>query len=186
MADMNRILKIADGLDVEPLRDALQAQPELWNQNTARTAHPDSPHHELSDIWARFAGPGVNGGEPHESIWYPCADLLPIRDLVYPLMSGVHGDQLGGVLITKIPAGKACKPHSDPGWHARFYEKFAVQIDADPRQEFCCEGESLVTKPGDLFWFDNSFTHWVTNPTEFDRITAIVCIRSDLFKGARA
>lgn len=182
---MNHIRKIAEGLDVAPLRAALLAHPELWDQHTARTENPASPHHGLSDIWARFAGPGVNGGEPHESVWYPQADLLPIRDLVYPLMSMVHGDQLGGVLITKIPAGRECKPHSDPGWHARFYEKFAVQVDADPGQAFHFEGESLVTKPGDLFWFDNSFTHWVTNPTEHDRITAIVCIRSDLFKGAR-
>lgn len=182
---MNHIRKIDEGIDIAPLRAALEAHPELWNQNTARTAHPQSPHRELSDIWARFAAPGVDGAAPHESVWYPAADLLPIREIAYPLMARVHGDQLGGVLITKIPAGKSCKPHSDPGWHARWYEKFAVQVQADPRQEFCFDNEALVTAPGDLFWFDNAHVHWVTNPTEFDRITAIFCIRSDLFRGNR-
>lgn len=176
---MSKIVLIAEGMDVMPLRVALLAHPELWDQHTARTEHPDSPHYGLSDIWARFAAPGENGGTPHQSAWYPAADLLPVREMVYPLMSLVQGDQLGGVLITKIPAGKECRPHVDHGWHARHYQKFAIQVDADPGQAFHFDGESLVTKPGDLFFFDNAFTHWVTNPTAHDRITMIVCIKTD-------
>lgn len=170
---------IRDGVDVDALRAALVANPQLWDQHTARTAHPDSPHHGLSDIWARFAPPGVDGGQPHDAIWYPAAEVLPIRELVYPLMSELQGDRLGGVLITKIPAGRMCRPHVDRGWHAGYYQKFGVQIDAAPGQAFCFEAASLVTRPGDVFWFDNAFTHWVTNPTPHDRITAIVCIKTD-------
>lgn len=173
-----KIKKILDGVNVAPLLWALQAHPELWDQNKSRTEPGDSPHHGLSDIWARYAEPGVDGSQPHESVWYPCADLLPVRELVYPLVGFVHGDRLGGVLITKIPAGQECKPHTDPGWHARYYEKFAVQVQSAPGQRFCFDGESLETKPGDVFWFDNSHTHWVTNPTAYDRITLIVCIKT--------
>lgn len=176
---MSRIKLVATGVDVRPMLAALQAHPELWDQHPARTENPSSPHHGLSDIWARFAASGVDGSLAHESVWYPCADSLPIRGLVYPLMSLVHGDRLGGVLITKIPAGKQCKPHSDQGWHARYYKKFAVQLAADPGQAFHFEGEHLVTKPGDVFSFDNAFTHWVTNPTPHDRITVIACIKTD-------
>jgi len=174
-----KIKHLASGINVAPMLWALQSHPELWDQNTARTEHPSSPHHGLSDIWARFAEPGVDGSQPHDSVWYPCADLMPVRDLVYPLMSMVQGDHLGGVLITKIPAGKMCKPHTDPGWHARRYQKFGIQIQSHPRQAFHFDGESLVTMPGDLFWFDNSFKHWVTNDSDQDRITMIVCIRTD-------
>jgi hypothetical protein len=39
-----------------------------------------------------------------------------------------------GVLITRIKPGQICKPHTDPGWHARYYDKFAVQIEAAPEQ----------------------------------------------------
>lgn len=176
---MSKIALVMEEVDVSGMRDALYAHPELWDENTARTEHENSPHHGLSDIWARFAEPGTNGGEAHKAVWYPCADLMPIRELVYPLMSLVNGDELGGVLITKIPAGKSCKPHIDNGWHARYYQKFAIQIDADTSQAFCFDGEELVTKPGDVFFFDNSHTHWVTNPTENDRITIIACIRTD-------
>lgn len=176
---MTPIKLLSSGINVAPMLWALQEHPEFWNQNRMRTESPDSPHHGLSDIWARYAAPGVDGSQPHESVWYPCADLMPARELVYPLMSAIGGDQLGGVLITKIPPGKTCKPHSDPGWHARHYQKFAIQIQSHPKQAFHFEGATLVTKPGDLFWFDNQHTHWVTNESDQDRITMIVCIRTD-------
>jgi len=172
-----RIELLAEGIDVGPLLWALQEQPELWDTHRARTEDPSSPHHGLSDIWARYCVEGEDPAGPHESTWYPVADKLPVRELVYPLMSFVEGTRLGGVLITKIPAGKACLPHKDPGWHARYYDKFAIQIQSAPGQAFCFEGESLITRPGDLFWFDNAYTHWVPNPTPYDRITLIACIQ---------
>ena len=175
---MTPIKLLAEGVNVAPMLWALQSHPELWDQNPARTENPSSPHHGLHDIWTRYAAPGVDGSQPHESVWYPCADLMPVREMVYPMMQMFQGDQLGGVLITKIPPGKTCKPHRDPGWHARYYQKFAVQIQSSPGQEFHFDNASLVTKPGDVFWFDNSHTHWVTYESDQDRITLIVCIRT--------
>lgn len=174
---MTAIRLLTSGIRVDPLLWALREHPEFWDENTSRTEDPNSPHHELSDIWARFAAPGVDGSKKHESVWYPCADVLPIKPITIPLMQFVQGQELGGVLITKIPAGKSCKPHSDPGWHARYYEKFAVQVDSAPGQAFCFEDETLVSRPGDLFWFDNAHKHWVINESPYDRITMIVCIR---------
>lgn len=168
---------IASGLPVGAVHWALLERPELWNQNTARTENPDSPHHGLSDIWARYAPPGVDGQQPHASKWYPCADALGVRELVYPLMRDVGGVELGGVLITRIPPGGICRPHVDRGWHAGHYEKFGVQIASAPGQAFHFEDGQLVTKPGDVFLFDNSHTHWVTNESTYERITMIVCIR---------
>ena len=165
-------------VDVRPLLWALRSNPQLWDQNRARTAPEDSPHHGLSDIWARYARPGtVDPSQPHESAWYACADVLPVKAICYDLMRAVEGDQLGGVLITRIPPGAQCRPHTDPGWHARHYEKFAVQVESAPGQRFCFDNASLETRPGDVFWFDNAHTHWVTNDTPFERITMIVCIR---------
>ena len=176
---MKYIRKITHGVNVAPMMWSLRRNPHLWDEQPLRTQSPDSPFYETNDIWARFAAPGVDFSQPHDSIWRSPSDVLPVKELVYPLMNMIKGDRLGGVLITKIPAGKAVKPHTDPGWHARFYDKYAIQIDSAPGQEFCFEGESLVTLPGDVFWFDNSYPHWVTNPTQYDRITAIVCIRKE-------
>lgn len=169
---------ISRGANVAPFLWALQSRPELWNQQTARTEDPASPHHGLDDIWARYGDPSrALDGLPHDAHWYPAADLIGIRGFCLDLMRAVEGVELGGVLITRIPPGKECKPHTDPGWHARRYEKYGVQITSAPSQMFCFDNVSLETRPGDVFWFDNSHTHWVTNPTPYERITMIVCIR---------
>jgi quercetin dioxygenase-like cupin family protein len=174
-----KIVKISGGLNVNPMLWALQKNPELWNQHTTRTQDPNSPHHQVDDIWARYAEfeDSMNPGA-HDSVWYPgILNKLPVRELIMPLMNFVSGERLGGVLITRIKAGKECKPHHDDGWHARYYDKYAIQIQSAPGQRFCFENEHLEPIPGDVYWFDNQHIHWVTNPTEFDRITMIVCIK---------
>ena len=175
---MTPIKLIASGINVAPIAWALREHPEFWNQHTARTEDPSSPHHGLDDIWARFGAPSdASKNEYHKAEWYECADVLGIKPMVAAVFDAVGGSELGGVLITRIPPGAECKPHEDHGWHAKYYEKFALQIEASPGQEFCFEDARLETKPGDLFWFDNSYTHWVTNPTKYDRVTMIICIK---------
>lgn len=143
-----------------------------------RTEHPTSPHREASDIFVRYAAdPKVQG--PHESVWYPCADVLPVRPLAYDLMRFIEGNRLGGVLITKIPAGKEVYPHVDKGWHADAYRKFCIQVQSAPGQKFVVAGEALEAKPGDLYEFRNEYLHCVINPTPFDRISLIVCAQTD-------
>lgn len=175
----DRIKLLAKGIDVGPLADALAFRPELWDVNTGRTAPPSSPHHGASDIWCRFNAPGGDGHSPHFSVWWPAADVLPVRDMARDLMHATGATALGGILITRVPPHGAIKPHFDPGWHARFYDKFAVQVAAAPGQRYCFKGQALETEPGDLFWFDNAHTHWVENPTDQARITAIFCLRID-------
>jgi aspartyl/asparaginyl beta-hydroxylase (cupin superfamily) len=92
-------------------------------------------------------------------------------------MRKVGGKQLGGVLITRIPSGGEVQPHVDHGWHAGHYEKFAVQLRGNQEQAFCFEDAELRPEPGDLYTFDNARLHWVTNDSDSERITLIVCIR---------
>lgn len=178
---MSPIRLLKSGINVKPMQDALAQNPQLWDQQTARTAPTGSPHFGLSDIWARFADPDTMREDgSHDSVWYSAANVLPVRDLVYPLMSEFKGMRLGGVLITRIRPGQVCKPHIDTHWHSSFYSKFAIQIESDyESQAFCFDEAELNTRPGDLFWFNNHFKHWVTNDGEKDRVTMIVCIRTE-------
>src|SRR3546814_9992907 len=50
---MRHFAKIAE-IDPRPLLAALAVHPELWNENTLRTTHPQSPHTETDDIWVWF------------------------------------------------------------------------------------------------------------------------------------
>lgn len=176
-----KIRKLCSGIPIEPVQRALALHPELWNEHRQRTSRADSPHRDISDIFVRYAAdPNMQG--PHDSVWYPCADMIHVKPLVYDLMRFVEGDRLGGVLITKIPAGKSVLPHIDKGWHAETYRKFCIQIDSVPGQQFVVEDEALESEPGDLYEFRNEYLHHVTNPTESDRISMIVCIQTEAFR----
>lgn len=184
---MKNMMHVASGIDVAPLVLAIKRQPWLWNQYSVRREQYNSPHGKLSDIWVRYnAWENYNEEEgrerfndEHDSVWYPAYDALPeVSPIVFGLMASLQGERLGGVLITKIPPGGICEPHIDTGWHAEYYDKYAVQLESHPLQAFHFEGESFSARPGDVYWFDNSQTHWVTNESDFDRMTMIVCIRS--------
>lgn len=178
-------------IELLPLRyDVAQAakeldRPDIWNLYRHRLDRYGSPHTDVSDIWCRF-NPIENLGDdaaaffngPHESSWYPVMSKLPaVRDLTYRLFADVQGGQLGGVLITKIPPGGEVKPHTDAGWHASRYQKFAIQIKGNKDQAFCFEDCEVSAGPGECYTFDNSRLHWVRNDSDSERITLIVCIR---------
>ena len=142
-------------------------------------------HGEVSDIWVRYnAWENYNGdlasfNEPHVSEWYPIAREYPaLIFLVNDVLGHLPPVELGGVLITKIPPGQRVMPHSDHGWHAEYYnDKFAVQIKGNAEQAFCFEEAQLSALPGWVYWFDNQRVHWVTNDSDEDRITMIICTR---------
>jgi quercetin dioxygenase-like cupin family protein len=172
-------------LPVQQLHAELLAHPELWNQHKARTEQ--YAHSAISDIWLRyndlanFKGDLESFNAEHESVWYPSFDLLPASvPIIFNTMRFVMGERLGGVLITKVPPGGRVEPHSDHGWHATKYQKFAVQIAATDEQAFCFDEMQLITAPGDMYTFDNQKLHWVENDSDEDRITMIICIESSL------
>lgn len=169
--------------DVSGLQAQLAAHPEIWNMIKLRTEHPRSPHREVSDIWVRYNplenyhGDMGKFNAEHVSAWYPVAAILTEAKRLAEEVG--DSKKIGAVLITKIPAGCQVYPHADSGWHARYYEKFALQIHGNERQTFHFEGEELITRDGDLFWFDNAHSHWVTNDSDTERVTLIVCTREN-------
>lgn len=175
---MNHIALLRTGIDVSAIALELRQHPFLWNQCNGRTTAPGTPHGGVDDIWARYAPADTDVTKDYESVWYPAAEFLPATvAAVYSIMAAAKGDRLGGVLITRIPAGGGVAPHIDRGWHAEHYQKFALQIAAHPQQAFHYNDGALVTAPGDLYWFNNQHSHWVTNDSPVERLTLIVCVK---------
>lgn len=171
--------------DVEPLKMELDAHPELWDDFDLRTNHPQSPHRELSDIFVRYnarenyAGDRHAFNDEHTPVWWTSAEVLPSAKRIALELQEKIGGALGMVLITKIPAHTKCYEHIDIGWHARTYQKYAVQITAAQKQAFHVEGIALSARPGSVYWFDNSRLHWVINDSDEDRMTLIICIAGE-------
>ena len=169
--------------NIAPIRAEVDAHPELWNEYKGRLTHPRSPHRHTDDIWLRFAEDNLHDKEgkvesPHKSVWYPASDVLPAtKALAIQMFELMKGRELGGILIIRVPSGKQIYPHVDAGWHAQHYEKFAVQINGNSKQEFAFEDGSLSALSGESYWLDNSFPHWVLNPTPGPWINMTVCYR---------
>lgn len=118
--------------------------------------------------------------EEHESVWYTAGyQLLALRSLIFELMRHVEAERLGGVLITRIPPGGKVLPHIDRGWHAKYYEKIAVQLKSAPGQAFCYADGRFECPAGTVYAFDNSQEHWVDNDSDVERQTLIICLRRD-------
>lgn len=186
----DHICQIASGLAVAQLAAALNRQPELYGRHGQR-AYGESPHNKMTDIWVRFndfknfdaANPAAFVAE-HESVWYPEYYALPqLRPIIFDLMGFVEGERLGGVLITKLPPGGKIEQHVDSGWHATYYDKFYVAIQNEKGATFDFEDAVIDPTPGDVYWFDNSKPHGVTNDSARDRIALIVCIKTHKYKG---
>lgn len=180
---MNNIMPVGT-VPVTNLLVSLKQHPELWNEHRARLEQYASPHGGVSDIWVRYNDINNYAGDlgafnnEHDSVWYDAARKLPeAKAIALHLMAQFGGERLGGVLITRIPPGGRVEPHTDSGWHAEYYEKFAVQLESAPGQSFNFDGEQLEPRPGDVYWFNNRVQHWVINDSAYDRITMIVCIK---------
>ena len=180
-------------VDVSALKAQIDAHPELWNANEMRTRmFADSPHREVDDIWLRCnawenfnpENPGSFADE-HKSVDYPALDLLTsAREIIKRLLN--NGDELGVILLTRIPPGKQVYPHSDAGrWHSEYYEtKVLVLVQSHEAQAFVFMKDEIdplqqayYGEAGDVFEFNNHVMHAVYNNSNIDRISLIAAVR---------
>lgn len=173
---------------VRRLREQLLEHPDLWNERAERIAAP--PFVDTDDIWVRANDdrpfrdgkkPWALFTEPHWPIWYPAAQLLTaVKPLVYEVMGQCHGEHLGGVLITRVPAGGSVKPHKDAGWHATFHNcKVYVPIWSNNQCWNITGSERVNMDAGEAWTFNNLVQHSVHNKGTTDRVTLIISMRVD-------
>ncbi len=173
-----------DSIPVGDVFTQLEAQPELWDGTVERKG-PGSPHNEVSEIWLRYrdrrellSAHDFRG--PHIPVWWPAWRVLPaLHNIVYDLAAHVRCVHLGGVFITRIPAGGEVSPHNDRGtWHPEYHNcKVYLPITTNDDCVNYCNGDSQVMRAGEAWTFDNLVTHSVVNGGSSDRMTLIVSMR---------
>lgn len=183
---MSHFTKIADGIDVAPVLAELDAQPGLWNTYPYRRMGT-SPHRETDDMWIRYRDPDAPASaddflRPHRSVFYPAWYALPsLHPIAYAMQERVGSDDMGGILMTRIPPGGQVYPHHDRGsWHAEHYNtKLWIPLRANPGCINYVEGEPSVWRPGEAWTHDNLLVHSVENHGDTERICLILCFRTD-------
>jgi hypothetical protein len=178
---MRNFLTIAQGVDTQPVLQALHRNGDLWNQHTIRTDHPETAHGAVSDIlvWFNDLRDPQAVINDREVVPYPAWERLPqLRPLIFGLMRQVDAVRLGRVIITRLPPGKSIVPHVDGGAPATYYDRYQVMLQCLPGVQFHCGYETLNAKTGDVFMFQNELEHSVVNNSADDRIVCIVDLKS--------
>lgn len=178
---MRNFTKIAEGVDVIPLLNALAVHDDLWNENNLRSTHPLSPHQAVDDIWFWFNDPT----DPEEVVddltvrpyraWH---EIPQVRPLVFDIMRRVEGVRLGRVLITRLPPGASIPAHTDQGAPATYYTRYQLALQCLPGALFESGGEVIQFRMGEWWLVNNRVEHSVTNNSADDRIVLIVDIRT--------
>lgn len=178
---------IQGGFDVSQAALELDLQSDLWNERKDRTIVPNSPHRETTDIWCRYCAPEEMSDpfdfhRPFVSTWYPAWKRLPaLWPIYHKVAMVVAAEECGGVLITRIPAGRMVYAHNDRGsWHAEHYTtKVWMPIKANAGCVNYCVDESVVMRPGDAWSYSNLEMHAVENGGDTERVCLIMCFRCE-------
>lgn len=180
---MRNFLQVASGVNVVPLLQQLYSNQQLWGQDQIRKDYAkESPHKQVQDILVRFSDTADKGiGDCIQCEWKDPAFLLPAAKIMaLAVMGMMAGEQLGRVLVTRLPPGKEILPHSDIiGKYAAYYTRYHIPLISDPGVSFHCGGDAVNMSPGTVWWFNGHTQHSVVNNSASDRLNLIVDCRID-------
>ena len=169
--------RIAEGLDVEPLLQLLDAKPELWKEIETRQKFINSPHKDTESIYVR----GPLKMSQYYVLWdigsydYPCMEYLKpaLVPLIRPILNKLEVKEMGRVLIVNLkPCGHVTK-HNDQGTYADYYQRFHLVLRSNQHCSQTCGDELQRFEVGDVWWFNHKELHTAHNVGDTDRIHII-------------
>lgn len=182
---MRNFYRLAAGVDVAPVMNALFRHADLWNQHTFRTSFPNTPHVDVDDIWLRFSDPskcddtGTVIGD-NQPVWYPAVHRLPqVKPIILDLMRRVDAHELGRCLITRIKPGGQILPHRDDQGdyvHERDRMRYHVVLNGLPGSLYRTGNETVQMLTGEVWAFNAFIEHEVINNSTDDRVHLLVDI----------
>lgn len=179
---MENIKRILTGLNIEPIKQKLNAHPEWWNEITIRQDHPGSYHKDTETIY--LIGPVAftvqdvycNLGLMN----YPhFADFdEDLKSLSKSIIQAAHLTQGGRVMLVKLKPHGYIPNHVDEGPYAEHFSRFHIPIITNDQSFLSVHdgqsGEIERMKAGELWWFNHRKEHHATNSGETDRIHLII------------
>lgn len=179
---------LAADLNVKPLVARLEADPNLWRENTWRQDYvvqlerPISPQRDTEAVMFRWAPENTieSVRDSLDIVMHKNFAKLPeIIPLVEKCIEVAGAKELGRVFVAKLKPGGFVIPHQDYGMYADHFERFHLVLTSDKGNEFFVEDanhhrESAHMNPGEFFWFNHKETHWAVNKSETPRMHLIM------------
>ena len=174
---LSNFIRIADGLDVEPLIKLLDDKPELWQQIKHRQYFTGTPHKDTESIYVR--GPLKMtpyyvmydiGSFDYPSMEYLSTALVP---LMKPVLNKLQVKEMGRVLIVNLKHGGHVTKHNDQGTYADHYQRFHLVVKSNPHCFQTCGDQLQRFQVGDVWWFNHKKDHTADNVGTTDRVHII-------------
>ena len=173
----SNFVRIAEGLDVEPLLELLDAKPELWKEIDIRQKFTNSPHKDTESIYVR----GPLKLSAYYVLWdtgsydYPCMEYLKpaLVPLMRPILEQLEVKEMGRVLIVNLkPSGHVIK-HNDQGTYADHYSRFHLVLRSNQWCSQTCGDQMQKFEAGEVWWFNHKKLHTADNVGMTDRVHLI-------------
>lgn len=190
---MRNFLRIAEGMNVKPLLNALYRKPELWKADDFLRKFPQGPFGDTDTIYLRFQDHvqvandeelelykqnKLAGHDLHECPWRPEVNELPeARAHIMGLMTALGATRLGRCMINRLKPGGRIYPHADTEWHASYWDRYHLVLQSHAGNTFRCEDETIWMREGEIWWFQNALEHEVINNSDTDRIHIVMDLR---------
>lgn len=183
---MNNIERILTGINIESIKQKLNAHPEWWDEITVRQDHPGSYHKDTRTIYLigpkAFSYSGVY--QDLSSKIYPHWDDFEdeIEDIGYTMFKACGLKQGGRVMLVELKPEGRIPRHTDEGPYAEHYSRFHIPIMTN-KSGLCVDGvnekgelfpECVEMGPGELWWFNHRLGHSAFNRSDTSRVHLIL------------
>lgn len=156
--------RLIAGLDVSAAVDELEAQPALWKLLQLRQLYANSAHIDTETIVLR--GPPTIEGlfDNLDCIDFDTLQRLPATlSLLRHVFEFLKVREVGRVMLVRLSEGGWIRPHVDEGAYARYFARFHLVLESNPKCMFRCGEEKVTMAPGELWWFNHQQIHSVLN-----------------------
>jgi len=152
---------------------------KLWNWLNLRKA-PGLNHNVVEDIVLRFQP--VQGQHTLMSFFndLDCVDYFSqsfLKETMKLVTGSFDSTKMGRIIAAKLKPGATINSHVDEGAYVKAHDRFHLVITTNPDVKFSCGGEEVHMNSGEVWWFDNSKEHSVTNGGKAERIHVVVDMR---------
>ena len=188
---MRNFQKLYSNIEITPLLNTINRNPELWNQQTFRTQSKDSTMHEVDDIIIRFGDvSGLTSDDPKlYDVFQNDVDpqwnsnilaLHPVKDIIRDLMNKLNAYSVGRCLISRMKPGSQIKEHDDT--IGRYVNqptlmRCHVVLKGEAGNITYCGDEEVCMKTGEVWWFNTRLKHKVINNSSDDRIMLLLDLK---------
>ena len=184
-AESTNFVRIAEGLNVEPLLKLLDAKPELWKEIQHSQYFTGSPHKDTESIYVR--GPlkmtvyyvlWDTGSYDYPSMEYLKEALVP---LMQPVLKKLNVKDMGRLLIVNLKPSGHVKKHNDQGAYADHYARFHLVLKTNQWCSQTCGEQKQKFEAGEVWWFNHKKDHTADNVGTTDRVHIIFDCVTDYF-----